>query len=480
MTLLNCPRSSAKRSWKNTLIRLAALSSVLFLFACAHATMPEPAELEIPIPATYTLYEETAPAPDRWWERFGSDEINKLVEDAITSSQTLKVSLARLQQSEALAVQAGADKLPDLNLRAGASETTRSTGSQTLRDSSRSLTLVSNWEIDFWGRISAEHRAALLEVDISREDLYAATLTLSAEVTLKWLEIIAVRRQLALFREQLETNRTILELIELRYMKGLANVLDIYQQRQVVAELEAGFPQLEAQLQTLYHSLAILSGKPPRTDMGLIADSFPDFTAHPETGVPADLLSKRPDVRAAGLKLRAAESQVAAARARRLPSVSLSGTAGFSADSLGDLVENWLATLAANLTMPIFNAGSSKAAVTRQERIVDERLASYGQTVLAAMGEVEDAMVRENSQTTYIENLRHQLTISRDGFREAVSRYRKGLSDYLPVLSALTSTQRLERSIVQEEFERFSQRVRLHRALGGTWMAKEFETKIEN
>jgi multidrug efflux system outer membrane protein len=475
MTLLTSPRPSAKRSRKKTLIRVAALASILFLFACAHTMMPEPAELKIQIPATYTLYEETAPAPDRWWEKFGSDEIDKLVEDAITSSQTLKASLARLEQSEALAVQAGADKLPDLNLRAGASETTRSTGSQTLRDSSRSLTLVSNWEIDFWGRVKAEHRAALLEVEISREDLYAATLTLSAEVTLRWLEIIAVRRQLALFREQLETNRTILELIELRYMKGLANVLDIYQQRQVVAEIEAGFPQREAQLQTLLHEVAVLSGKPPRTDMGLTADSFPEFTAQPETGVPADLLSKRPDVRAAGLKLRAAENQVAAARAGRLPAVNLSATAGFSADNLGDLVENWLATLAANLTMPLFNAGSNKAAITRQEKIVEERLASYGQTVFSAMGEVEDAMVRENSQTTYIESLRHQLTISRDGFREAVSRYRKGLSDYLPVLSALTSTQRLERSIVQAEFERFSQRVKLHRALGGGWMAEEFE-----
>jgi multidrug efflux system outer membrane protein len=456
-------------------IRTATLVSFLFLFACAHSTMPEPAELEIPIPATYTLYEETIPAPDRWWEGFGSDEIDKLVQDAITSSQTLKAFLARLQQSEALAVQAGADKLPDLNLRAGTSETTRNTGSGTVRNNNRSLSLVSNWELDFWGRVKAEHRAALLDMEVSREDLYAATLTLSAEVTLKWLEIIAVRQQLTLFSEQLETNRTILELIELRYLKGLANALDIYQQRQAVAENEAGFPQLEALLQTLYHNLAVLCGKPPRTDLNLVADEFPEYRTQPDTGVPADLLSKRPDVRAAGLKLRAAENQVAAARAGRLPSVNLSATAGFSSDNLGDLVENWLAILAGNLTLPVFNAGSSKAAVTRQEKIVEERLASYGHTVLTAMGEVEDAMVRENSQTTYIESLRHQLTISRDGFREAGSRYRKGLSDYLPVLSALTSTQRLERSIVQAEFERFSQRVKLHRALGGGWMSLEFE-----
>jgi NodT family efflux transporter outer membrane factor (OMF) lipoprotein len=451
------------------------LASAIFLFACAHVVAPEPAQLDVVLPETYSLYDEAVPAPERWWEGFGSPELNNLVTQALVASPTLRISMARLEQSKAIAVQAGADKVPDLDLKAGISETKRNTGSQIVTDSSRSLTLVSSWELDFWGRIRAEHRSALLETEASREDLYSAALTLSSEMTLKWLEVISVRRQLKLFEEQLETNRTILELIELRYLKGLANVLDIYQQRQVVAEIEAGFPQLEAQLQTLFHEIAVLCGKLPRAEMGLTAENFPEFNAQPETGVPAALLSKRPDVRAAGLKLRAAESEVAVARAGRLPSVNLSATAGFSSDSFSDLLEKWLATLAANLTWPIFKAGSMDATVTRNEKIVEERLASYEQTVLSAIREVEDSMVREIKQTAYIAALNDQLLISRAGFREAVSRYRKGLSDYLPVLSALTSTQRLERSVVQAELERFNQRVKLHRALGGSWMAKEFE-----
>ena len=453
------------------------LLATLFLFSCAHTVAPEPAQLGIVLPETYSLYEEADPAPDRWWEGFGSDELNLLVSETLKGSPTLRISLARLEQSRAQAVQAGADKRPYLDLKAGVSETKRSTGSQTVTDSSRNLTLVSSWELDFWGRIRTEHKSALLEAEASREDLYSAALTISSEVTLKWLEIISVRRQLALFEVQLETNRTILELIELRYLKGLANILDIYQQRQVVAEIVASFPQMEAQLQTLYHEVAVLSGKLPRTEMGLTADRFPEFTAQPVTGIPADLLSKRPDVRAAGLKLRAAESEVAAARAGRLPAVNLSATAGFNSDTFSDLLERWLTTLAANLTWSIYKGGANNAAVTRNEKIVEERLASYEQTVLNAIREVEDSMVREVKQTAYLEALSKQLLISRDGFREAVSRYRKGLSDYLPVLGALTSTQRLERSIVQAELEQFSQRVKLHRALGGGWMEEEFEKK---
>jgi outer membrane protein TolC len=155
--------------------------------------------------------------------------------------------------------------------------------------------------------------------------------------------------------------------------------------------------------------------------------------------------------------------------------VNLSATAGFRSASFADLLDEWFTTLAANLTYPLFNAGALDAEVTRQERIVDERLAVYEETVLNAIREVEDAMVRERKQAEYIVALDEQLTIARDSFREAQQRYRKGLIDYLPALSALISAQRSERTVVQARLERLNQRVKLHRALGGSWMAEEFE-----
>ena len=471
----NTPVTSRYAKQRRIALPILVLVLTMLLTSCAHTAEPEPAELTIALPETFSLYEEETPSPDRWWEGFASQELNNLVSDALKGSPTLRISLARLEQSKAQAVQAGADKLPDLNLKAGVSETRRSTGDSTVTDRSRSLTLASSWELDFWGSMRAAQKAALLDAEASREDLYAAALTLSSEVTQKWLEIISVRRQLALFAEQLETSRTILELIELRYLKGLANALDIYQQRQSVAEIEAGFPQLEARLQTLNHELAVLCGKPPRTDLAVNAEVFPPLPPQPETGVPADLLAKRPDVRASGLLLRAAESEITVAKAGRLPAVTLSATAGFGSDSFSDLLEKWLTNLAANLTWSLFDSGSKNAEVSRRESIVKERLAAYEQSVLVAMREVENAMINEVKQASYITALKAQLAISKDGFREAVSRYQKGLSDYLPVLSALTSTQRLERSIVQAELERFSQRVRLHRALGGGWMSQEFQ-----
>jgi NodT family efflux transporter outer membrane factor (OMF) lipoprotein len=468
-----------KTTFKKLILTSTRILAVVLSVSCAHTPLQEPSDTEILIPETFTLYGETAPVSDRWWEEFGSGELDTLIGKAMDGSPTLRQSLARLEQSRALAVQAGADRLPDLNLSAGASQTWRNVNDETVTTQSGSLTLVSSYELDFWGRVRARQRSALLDLEESQENLYTAMLTLASEVALKWLEVISVNLQIELLHEQLETNRTILELIELRYLKGIATALDIYQQRQALAETEAAYPPFESRLQTLQHELAVLVGKPPRTDLGLRATVLPELKALPEIGIPADILGRRPDIRAAGLGLRAAEAQVTAARAGRLPAVNLSATAGFSSDSFGDLLESWIATLAANLTYTLFDMGSKKAEVHRQEAIVSERLAFYEQTVLSAIREVEDAMIREVKQVEYIKALKEQLRISEDGFREAGSRYRKGLSDYLPVLSALNSTQRLQRSIVQAEFERFSYRVALYRALGGSWMQKEFETRSQ-
>lgn len=474
MPLMN-GRKFGRKQWQRFFPCLPVLLLASLLLSCSHLVETEPVQHDINLPETYSLYEKTAPAPDRWWEGFDSEELNHLVAETLRSSPTLRIGLARLEQSRALAIKAGADRVPDLTLGAGASETRRSVNDQTTTDKSRSLSLASTYEIDFWGRVKAEQRTALLELEASQEDLYTAAITLTSEITLKWLETISVRRQLALLDQQLETNRTILELLNQRYLKGFATALDIYQQRQIVAETAAAIPLLEANLQTLNHEITVLTGKPPRTDLGLSEEKFPEIGELPTIGIPADLLSRRPDIRSAGFELRAAEDQVAAARAGRLPEIKLSASAGYNAESFADLFDNWFATLAANLTWPLFNSGALDAEITRQEKIVDERLAIYEQTVLDAIREVEDALIREQKQTQYILALDEQLTIARDSFREAQQRYRKGLIDYLPALSALISAQRFERTVVQARLERLNQRVKLHRALGGGWMAQEFE-----
>ncbi len=462
------------------------LSMVLMLASSCATYAPEQRSQAPPeLPQTFTLYENTAPSPERWWESFGSAELNGLVEEALKDNLTLKQAYSRLDQSRALVTKAGSDRWPDLELTSEISNTLRRTDTGTGSASTstvrkRSLGLASSYELDLWGEVKSEYLSARFDMEVTREELNTAALTLASEVTLKWLEAISVRQQLELIDNQLETNLITLELIELRFRKGAATVLDVFQQRQAVKETESSIPLLEAQLQTLKHEIAVLLGKPPRTRLSLGSAHLPTVGSIPDAGVPADLLSRRPDVRAAGLKLKSADWMVSAARADRLPAVRLTGSVGYSAGEWSGLFDNWVRVLAASITAPLFDGGNRRAEVKRQTQVVEERLAAYRLAVFTAIMEVEDALVNERKQGEYIAALSDRLNIVRSTLTEALQRYRKGLNDYLPVLSALTSTQRLERTLVQARLQRLNYRVMLHRALGGSWMQDELQNQESN
>jgi outer membrane protein TolC len=181
-------------------------------------------------------------------------------------------------------------------------------------------------------------------------------------------------------------------------------------------------------------------------------------------------LARRPDVRAAGLDLQAADWRFAAARADRLPSLRLTASASYGADSWALLFDNWAATLAGSLTGPIFDAGRRKAEVERTRAVAGESLARYQERVLVSVKEVENALLQETKQGEYIGALKRALEAVRASYEQAQQRYRKGLNDYLPVLSALTQLQVLERRLVIAEFDRLGDRVSLCLALGGSWM----------
>lgn len=506
----------------------------LLCSACAIFAPPERMTAELPLADSFAMYERTTPSPDRWWEQFNSEELNGLIEEALVGNFTLQQAYARLVQAAGIAKQAGALRLPDLNYTGDASvsrlhtDTGESTSvadrlqqvNSTIQQANELLSLLqgaaeepgdgstpgsgggaatggggapseepyertfttrsyrfglaSSYELDLWGRVRARHKAALLDFEASREDVYTAMLTLAFEVTLRWLDILSSKQGIALVQEQLEANRTALELMELRYRNGLATALDIYQQRQIVAQTETVLPLLEARLQTLQHELAILLGKPPRTALGLEDEVLPRVGGTPESGLPADLLAQRPDVRATGLRLRAADWQVSAARADRLPTIRLTASASYGSEEWDLVFDNWMATLAGSLTGPIFDAGRRRAEVDRTRAVADERLAAYRQVVITAVQEVEDALVNEIKQEEFIEALTMQLEAARASYREALARYRKGLNDYLPVLSALINAQSLERSLVQARHDQLIFRVQLHRALGGTWMRESY------
>ncbi len=337
------------------------------------------------------------------------------------------------------------------------------------------LGLSASYEVDLWGRLRADETAALTSFEATREDAHTIMLSVASQVVLTWLDLLEVGQVLDVVRGQLETNKTNLGLIELRYRSGLATALDVYQQRQAIAETESVLPLFEAQYELNKHTLAILLGKAPRTDLELTEQAYALPGALPDYGIPADLLARRPDVRAAGLRLRSADWSVAAARADRLPRLQLTASLSSDVATLGALFDNWFAQLAGSVTGPIFDGGRRKAEVERTRAVVDERLAAYRLSVITAIAEVEDALVLIDRQIAFSKALDLQLEAAQNSHREALGRYRKGLTDYLPVLTALRNRQGLERDVVEAKHDLLTYRVQLHLALGGDWMAGQFD-----
>jgi NodT family efflux transporter outer membrane factor (OMF) lipoprotein len=446
----------------------------VMLAACApfDPKAESPAD-DAPLPATYSIYSKAAPRLQPWWHALHSDELNALIETALDGNFTLQQAWARLRQARARSIQQNAARFPDLtgNVETGLGRRgvdigqTRTEGVETYN-----LGLVSNYELDLWGLVRAVGEAARETEQASLADLHTAAITLSAEIAGLWVRIITLRQLKSLLQVQLKSNRIRQELVELRYYNGLANSVDVFQQRELVARVQAEIPLVETQEALSLNQLALLLGEPAEDPLEIFTTALPRLDEVPAPGLPAQLLANRPDVRANGMRLQAARWQWAAARAARLPALRLTGTARYGADDLDLLFSNWLVNLAANLTAPLFDAGQRAAEVDRTRAEIDEQLARYRQTVYTAFNEVENALVQERNLHRNLDALADQLTNARNALSEATNRYRQGLDDYLPVLAQIINVQNIERQQIQRLEEIVLARIGLHRALGGPWV----------
>ena len=455
-----------------------AFAFLLTLGGCSLFDPSDRPEAPINMPESYSLYTDKDQGPDKWWRAFGSGELNGLVDEALSGNFDVRGAWARLKQVDALAWQASTDLFPAIDYSAGAAKNWLQTKADdnaeiaTSDNTAYDAGLTASYELDLWGRIRSLRKSELLELKAVREDLEAAAVTVSAEVTNAWVNILSVRRQIAILEDQISMNQRMLKVQELRFLNGQAAALDISQQRQALASAKALMPPLQLQEQQQLNALAVLLGRAGSHGLALDQAELPDLIPLPATGLPADLLARRPDVRAAGLRLKGADWQVSAARADRLPTITLSAKYLFSSDAFDLLFSNWTSTLAASLAGPLFDAGYLSAEVNRTRAEAEEYLVEYARTVAEAIQEVEDCLITETKQNEYIDLLKDQLRVSRLTLKDAHIQYLNGQDNYLDYLTAWTSIQELERQLVQEQATLIQNRVDLYRTLGGDWTGK--------
>ena len=466
----------------------AVAVSVMLTAACSpyRVTRNPPPPLDVPgayhgaghggpgDPATGSAGERSQAGPEQWWTDFGDPTLNQLVERTLRDNFQIRAAWARVEQGRALVAQANSGKFPqiDASVTAARQKSRFNFGQEvTFQVNQFSASVAAGYEVDLWRRMANQGDAAALDALAFRDDLESIAISLAGEVTEAWFDLINQRAQRKLIEEQLTTNETYLDLVRLRFEKGLASALEVYQQRQQLVTTRAQLAQIDSAIALFEHRLAVLVGQVPGavTEAAASGDQLPGMPVVPRTGIPADLLDRRPDVRAARRRVEAADYRVAVAVADRLPSLRLSGSTSLQSATIADFIATPLWSILASVAAPIFDGGRREAEVERQKAVVEERLMGYGQVLLQAMVEVENALSQEKHQLVYIGDLEEAVEVADATLREAQARYRQGLVDYLPVLTSLQGKQRTELSLLQARRQLLSIRVQLCRALGGTW-----------
>ncbi|WP_323170814.1 efflux transporter outer membrane subunit, partial [Pseudomonas atacamensis] len=400
------------------------------------------------------------------------------VEQARLGSYDLAAAVARVRQAEASATIAGAPLLPELKagLNANRQKLIHGKGYSQLDVSpeNRSLDyydaeLSASYEIDFWGGKRAARDSAVFGVQASEFDRATVELTLLSGVANSYTQALALREQARIAELNLKNAQNVLQLVQTRFDAGSATALELAQQKSLVAEQQRRLPLVQQQAREALISLAALLGQPVQT-LPLPTQSFgqlhwPDIAS----GVPSDLLSRRPDIASAEAKLATAQADVTVARAAMLPKITLTASLGSGADLAADLLRTTFYNLSSGLTAPIFNNGRLSAERDKAKARQDELLQTYRGAIINGFADVEKALSSIRGLDEQRQWQSEELNQAQTAFDIAQSRYQAGAEDLLTVLQTQRTLYAAQDLNVQLRLSRLQASIALYKALGGGW-----------
>lgn len=485
--------------------RLCLLVAAGLLGACV-SVKPEPAQLSFDLPENFAnaLSGQQTPA-DEWWQSFGDEQLNHFVTTALERNPALIQAIARSRIAEAQARLNRADQLPQAGLSVGGTrqrqkmmgmpgmmpggavgggatdggvdtgaevavedggETPLATDATLFNNYNASLDI--SWELDLWGRLSALSASARANYLASNEQLRAMRQSVAAQVVQMYFEIVHARAQLELSERTVTALTEMARQINNRVDVGIASPADGMLANANLASASAGLEQRREALERSLRQLDVIMGEYPAGALQT-ADILPEVPAAPAAGVPAELLARRPDVRAAELGLLSAGYQLGAAKRSFLPSLSLSGSVGYSGYQWSDLFNssNQIWSIAGQVLQPIFQGGRLIAQVDIAEGQRDEALHAYAEMALQAMAEVESALVVESLLVRREAALETAASSAESAVQISLNRYLQGVDPFLNVLESQQRALDGRSAHITAQHARLENRVALHLALGG-------------
>ena len=489
-----------------------ALVAALVLAGCSMTPSMTAPEAERDLPETFAPApgDTTLPAAaadtarfdsQRWWTAFGDSTLTALVDTALADNLDLTSARARVEELAAQFRIARAPLFPSVNANGqynyqnqpantgiggaigggggddGGNGDAPPDGGQQQSIPDRfefatyQATLGLSYELDFWGRVRSQRKAALSQYFATAADLQTARLSVISQTISTYFQVASLQRQAALGRQAVDLLEQRLAITQDRYARGLTSSFQLFTVRQSLETARSEQPPLESQLYDARSRLSTLLGR--FAGASLLPDSLaPSLELSPvPAGLPADLLMQRPDVRAGALRLEAARQQVGVARAEMLPSLSLTGTGGTQSSSLASLVDvdQRFANFVAQLTAPLFQGGRLRANIDAAEARYKQQAAAYENTVLTAFREVKAALVAYDKQRQRLRTVQDQVASARATFQTQRDRYERGIGDVLSLLDAERGLVQARTRLAVARRAAVNARLTLHRALGGTW-----------
>lgn len=447
--------------------------SFVALGACANITAPEDAasaaRANLPdAPTAWAMASErVGPVEPGWIAKFEDPVLSDLVDEALSNNRNLQAAAANVQRSWALAGQAGAALSPSVSLSSGA---TRSGNIEDTGGDSYSLTGQASWELDLWGRIRAGNQAAILSAEAAEADYVYSQYSLAAAVARAYFLAIEADRQAETVQNTLDALNETDRIVGVQFEFGLATSQDVALSRSDLARTNASLIAARGSQRDALRALEVLLGRYPGADLEVRRD-LPEVPALPPSGLPSEILERRPDVIAAERRVAAAFNSLDQAKAARMPSISLTGSLGGSSGDLTNLVNptNVAWQAATSLVAPLIDGGLRESQVEQASAEQTQAIASYADTVLTAFQEVEgslDQNVVLKDRSVQLEQAAEQ---ANNALRIANLRYEEGETDLLDVLTIQQRVLSSEGDVVSVARAQLDEWVALNLALGGSW-----------
>ncbi|RON09702.1 RND transporter [Pseudomonas brassicacearum] len=482
--LFNLDAPMARRLVSARGSRLLSLSlSVLMLSACAIG--PDYQRPPVAEPAQYKQAEgwrQATPsdslARGAWWELYGDQPLNGLVEKLNGANQTVAQSEAQYRQAQALVRSARGAFFPTVDLSAGKTRSSQGTGSSSSSLSSTSsgirdtynTQLGVSWEADVWGKLRRGLEADKASAEASFADLAAMRLSQQSELVQNYLQLRVIDQQKRLLQATVENYQRSLQMTENQYRAGVSGKDAVAQAQTQLKSTQADMVDLIWQRAQFENAIAVLIGLPPAEFNLAEAQTIPALPQVP-LSLPSQLLERRPDIASAERSVIAANANIGVAKAAYYPDLTLSMAGGYSSSTYSNLISlpNRFWSVGPKLAMTLFDGGQRSAEVDRSEAVYDQTVAKYRQTVLDGFREVENYLVQLKVLEDEAAVRQQALDSARESLRLTLNQYKAGLIAYLDVVVVQATALSNERSVLTLQQSRLIASVNLIAALGGGW-----------